>query len=190
MKVSCPESSCQAENDARAQECRRCGTPLQSYVRLLQYPAQLFNAGLLKARNGSFEQARDLFAAVVYWCPKDIEARNALALACFELHDLMEAQHQWKQVLAQSPTNVLALQGIKYIEAEHPWDDVLPGSTSSPPPLLLRRCQSQDPARRASFTKGRVHREEIVGDESVSKGIMMPAISGLRDPNRQRQYGR
>ncbi|GHO66891.1 hypothetical protein KSC_057830 [Ktedonobacter sp. SOSP1-52] len=153
MKVSCPESSCQAENDARAQECRRCGTPLQSYVRLLQYPAQLFNAGLLKARNGSFEQARDLFAAVVYWCPKDIEARNALALACFELHDLMEAQHQWKQVLAQSPTNVLALQGIKYIEAEHPWDDMLPGSTSSPPPSVATQMPVPRSGKKGLFRK-------------------------------------
>lgn len=153
MKVSCPESSCQAENDARAQECRRCGTPLQSYARLLQYPAQLFNAGLVKARNGSFEQARDLFAAVVYWCPKDIEARNALALACFELHDLMEAQHQWKQVLAQSPTNGPALQGVKHIETQHQWEDMLPESTPSPPSSVSMQMPVARPSKKGLFHK-------------------------------------
>jgi hypothetical protein len=54
----------------------------------------------------------------VYWCPKDIEARNALALACFQLHDLLEAQRQWREVLALAPGNALALQGIQCIETQ------------------------------------------------------------------------
>ncbi len=118
MKITCPESSCRKENDVLAEECVRCGTPLQSYVQLLNYPAQLFNEGLLKARSGELEQARDLFAAVVYWCPKDLEARNALAMACLALYDLLEARRQWELVLAQSPADTLALRGLSQIETQ------------------------------------------------------------------------
>lgn len=120
MKITCPESSCRKENDALAEECVRCGTPLQSYVQLLNYPAHLFNEGLLKARNGEIEQARDLFAAVVYWCPKDLEARNALAMACLALRHTLEAGRQWEIVLAQSPTDTLALRGLSQIETQFP----------------------------------------------------------------------
>ncbi len=116
MKIVCPESSCRKENEASASACVRCGTPLQSYVQLLNYPAHLFNQGLSAARNGEFEQARDLFAAVVYWCPKDLEARNALAMACLESHDLLAAKRQWECVLAQAPTDRLALRGLRQIE--------------------------------------------------------------------------
>jgi tetratricopeptide (TPR) repeat protein len=118
MKIICPESSCRKENDVFAEECVRCGTQLQSYVQLLNYPAHLFNEGLVKARNGELEQARDLFAAVVYWCPKDLEARNALAMACLALHDLLEARRQWEIVLAQSPADTLALRGLSQLETQ------------------------------------------------------------------------
>lgn len=118
MKITCPESSCRKENDALSEECVRCGTPLQGYVQLLNYPAHLFNEGLLKARNGEIEQARDRFAAVVYWCPKDLEARNALAMACLVLGHTLEAGRQWEIVLAQSPTDTLALRGLSHIETQ------------------------------------------------------------------------
>jgi tetratricopeptide (TPR) repeat protein len=131
MKLLCPESSCRAENDALARECVGCEMPLQNYIQLLNYPARLFNLGLAKARNGALEQARDLFAAVVYWCPKDLEARNALAMACLALHDLVEAAGQWKIVLAQSPTDPLALRGLREIEAE-PWRGDSPAQPKTP----------------------------------------------------------
>lgn len=116
------------ENETFSSECVRCGTPLQSYIRLLNYPASLFNQGLAKARAGAFRQARDLFAAVVYWCPKDVEARNALAMTCLALQDLLEARRQWKLVLDQVPTDAIALRGLKQLdeatlpaqEPEHP----------------------------------------------------------------------
>ncbi|GCE07569.1 hypothetical protein [Dictyobacter aurantiacus] len=111
-----------------ASACIRCGTPLQNYIQLLNYPARLFNEGLVKARHGEFEQARDLFAAVVYWCPRDLEARNALAMACLAMHDLLEARRQWEYVLHQAPADALAQRGLQQITAQPP-------STSSPEPV-------------------------------------------------------
>ncbi|HEU5374359.1 MAG TPA: tetratricopeptide repeat protein, partial [Ktedonobacteraceae bacterium] len=102
-RVLCPVAACRAENDSQTELCIRCNTPLQSYTRLFFYPSQLFNHGLAAAREGRFRQARDLFAAVVQWCPKDIEARNTLAMACFALKDWSEARRQWNIVQAQSP---------------------------------------------------------------------------------------
>jgi tetratricopeptide (TPR) repeat protein len=116
MKVVCPESSCRKENDALAPTCVCCGTPLQSYVQLLNHPAYLFNQGLARARNGEFEQARDLFAAVVHWCPKDLEARNALAMAYLASGHPIEAKQQWEFVLAYAPADALAMRGLCQIE--------------------------------------------------------------------------
>lgn len=105
------------ENEALASECARCGTLLQSYAQLLNYPASLFNLGLAKTRTGEFGQARDLFAAVVYWCPKDVQARNALAMTCLALRDLPEACRQWELVLAQAPSDALALRGLNQLNS-------------------------------------------------------------------------
>jgi tetratricopeptide (TPR) repeat protein len=91
----------------------RCGIPLQGYKRLLLYPSQLFNIALTEARQGQLGKARDLFASLVQWCPLDIEARNALAMACLALGDKVEARSQWEIVLAQSPNDPLAQRGLK-----------------------------------------------------------------------------
>lgn len=121
-KIGCPQSSCRAENEASANECILCGTPLQSYVRLRSHSAHLFNEGLASARNGEFEQARDRFASVVYWNPNDVEARNALAMACLELDNLKEAKRQWEIILERAPTDtqasayLLARRGLSQIE--------------------------------------------------------------------------
>ncbi len=109
--VQCPIVTCRAENDPQVVTCIRCNTPLQEYTRLLFYPSQLFNHGLAAARNGQLKQARDLFAAVVQWCPRDIEARNALAMACFALKDWSEAHQQWKTVQDQSSDDPIAQRG-------------------------------------------------------------------------------
>lgn len=111
MSIICPVSLCRAENEAHAAVCVRCQTPLRSYVRLYSYPARLFNLGLAAARQGQLTQARDLFAAVVYWMPMDLEARNALALACFALNDAEAARQHWQTVLARSATDPIATQG-------------------------------------------------------------------------------
>lgn len=116
MKLTCPAPMCRADNDIQAETCVRCGTPLFSYARLSIHPAQLFNLGLATARQGQYTRARDLFAAVVYWCPMDREARNALAMACFALDDHVEARYHWDKVLELAPTDGLAKRGIEALE--------------------------------------------------------------------------
>ena len=113
MIIICPESLCHAENDARQERCLRCQTPLRGYVKLLNQHHRLFNEGLARARRGEYAQARDAFAAVVAWCPRDSEARNALALTCFALHDWQAARLQWQAVLEQAPNDALARQGLE-----------------------------------------------------------------------------
>jgi Flp pilus assembly protein TadD len=115
MKISCPASTCRAENDISNTHCCMCGITLREYVRLYLYGAHLFNEGLSKARSGQLQQARDLFAAVVYWCPGDREARNALAAACFSLEDNKEARNQWQEVLRRFPADPLAAQGLEQL---------------------------------------------------------------------------
>lgn len=113
MRLICPIGSCRAENDWQAEACVCCGIPLQGYKRLLVYPSQLFNTALTEARRGQLRRARDLFAALVHWYPIDIEARNALAMACLALGDRVEARSLWETVLAQSPNDPLAQRGLK-----------------------------------------------------------------------------
>src|SRR5947209_14725003 len=112
MRLTCPGGTCRADNDAQAEVCVRCGTPLRGYARLSTYPAHLFNLGLSAAREGQVARARDLFAAVVYWCPMDLEARNALAMASYALGDATEARHHWETVLARFPADALATRGL------------------------------------------------------------------------------
>lgn len=116
MLIVCPEATCRAQNEASNTKCMRCDAPLEAYVQLLTHPNHLFNQGLLMARSNKLGEARDLFAAVVYWCPNDLEARNALALACFALNDYAEAQKQWNLVLAQSRDDKLAKQGVEAVQ--------------------------------------------------------------------------
>jgi TolA-binding protein len=115
MKIPCPASACRAENDMSNTHCSMCGVALRQYVRLYLYAGHLFNAGLSKARSGQLQQARDLFAAVVCWCPGDREARNALAAACFSLGDKKEARDQWQEVLRRFPGDPFAVQGLEHL---------------------------------------------------------------------------
>ena len=112
MIITCPESSCRAENDALNMCCVRCETPLQSYVKLLNRQHQLFNRGLMLAIEKKYAQARDAFAAVVEWCPNDTEARSALAMACYALDDLEQARFHWNKVLLQSKNDLTASEGL------------------------------------------------------------------------------
>lgn len=120
MLIACPGVTCRAQNDARNEVCVRCKLPLQGYVQLLAHPNNLFNAGLDMARTNRLGEARDMFAAVVYWCPKDVEARKALAMACFALNDRQEARKQWEHVLEQSPDDELAKQGLAALSTNAP----------------------------------------------------------------------
>lgn len=86
--------------------------PLRNHVRLAGHPARLFNAGLTAARAGDLASARDLFAAVVHWCPLDGEARSALALACYQLGDLEKARRHWQKVLERQPQDPIATAGL------------------------------------------------------------------------------
>ncbi|RMG22386.1 MAG: hypothetical protein D6732_25855 [Methanobacteriota archaeon] len=65
---------------------------------------------------GKLQLARDYFAAVVHWCPTDIEARKALALVCFKLGDKESAMEQWQSVLDRFPDDQMAKQGMKALE--------------------------------------------------------------------------
>ncbi|MEU4249766.1 tetratricopeptide repeat protein [Amycolatopsis sp. NPDC026612] len=107
-------------NAARAEVCAGCDTPLSNHARLAAYPAYLFNRGLAEARAGRLARARDLFAAVVHWCPLDVEARNALALANFELGDTEEARRHWNEVVTKQPDNPFATQGLERLKAPAP----------------------------------------------------------------------
>lgn len=110
--LTCPAARCKTENDLLAEFCTKCGTPLRGYARLSAYPNQLFNMGLAAARGGNLARARDLLAAVVYWCPLDLEARNALAQACYTQGDTLTAREHWEIVLSRSPGEPLASRGL------------------------------------------------------------------------------
>ncbi|QBD81477.1 hypothetical protein EPA93_38120 [Ktedonosporobacter rubrisoli] len=111
----CPINTCRAENIWPVETCAHCGAPLAAYAHLAAHPAHLFNQGLQEARARNFRRARDLFAAVVYWCPRDREARNALAAACFELGDREEARRHWLEVLRHYATDPSAEQGLQQL---------------------------------------------------------------------------
>lgn len=118
MKIICPASTCRADNDPQAEVCKVCGTPLRGFAQLSVYPAHLFNQGLSAAREGQMTQARDLLSALVYWCPMDVEARNALAMVCLALGDRITSRHHLETVLDRSPTDAVATQGIAMLDAE------------------------------------------------------------------------
>lgn len=120
MAIICPIPTCRAENNAQAESCTRCGTPLRNYTSLAAMPAQLFNQGLAEARAGCLGRARDLFAAVVYWSPYDLEARSALAAACFSLGDAAEARLHWEKVLARAPQDPVAKRGLAELAPKEP----------------------------------------------------------------------
>jgi Flp pilus assembly protein TadD len=113
--VRCPVPLCGTENDFAATACAGCRTPLLGYARLRAYPAQLFNQGLAAARDRRLPAARDCFAAVVHWCPGDIGARNALALACLQLGDRDEARRQWEEVLTRRPADPQATDALSLL---------------------------------------------------------------------------
>jgi len=116
--VRCPLPWCGAENPPDADCCVGCSLPVRGYAVLSVYPAYLFNLGLSAAREGRLGAAREYFAAVVHWCPADTEARNALALAAFQLGDVSEARRQWEQVRQRRPADPLADRGLSLVAAD------------------------------------------------------------------------
>lgn len=114
MRLLCPV--CKNENSSEIAVCSQCGTSLDGLQNLSIYPSQLFNLGLVAAKNGENTRARDLFAAVVHWCPLDQDARNALATACLSLGDHTEARRHWETVLSRSPTNENAMNGLAVLD--------------------------------------------------------------------------
>ncbi|GHO65074.1 hypothetical protein KSC_039660 [Ktedonobacter sp. SOSP1-52] len=112
MQIICPAENCRTANDPDAEKCIHCGTRIKEYIHIITHQAQLFNEGVTYAHKGDLSRARDLFAAVVYWYPQDIEARAALAMACISVGDLKEAYRHWELILEQAPENTLAQQNI------------------------------------------------------------------------------
>ncbi|WP_242888456.1 hypothetical protein [Actinomadura litoris] len=129
VTVKCPFPRCGAENDHDAAECGRCGAPVRSYALLSGYSAHLFNRGLAAARENRLAEAHGYFAAVVHWCPSDIEARNAFALACQALGHADEARDAWEEVLRRRPGDRLAGLGLTRPDAPDP-----PAPLPDPPP--------------------------------------------------------
>lgn len=145
MRLDCP-IQCGTSNEADADRCAGCGSPLRNHTRLSAHAAHLFNQGLVAARTGELSQARELFAAVVHWMPKDRKARNALALASFELGDEERARHHWNQVLAQRPTDSFATTGLNRLNrADPPTDTELP-TDAVPPADINPSGESEPPA--------------------------------------------
>lgn len=116
LQIICPGIACSTLNDIKAETCVKCGLPLSEFTYLTFYPNKLFNMGLAAAKKNRISEARDLFASVVYWCPQDIEARNALAMTCYTLDDLVTARSHWEKVLEQSHLDSIALKGISSIK--------------------------------------------------------------------------
>ena len=112
MTIRCPIARCGAEYAPGAEVCPACDSPLWNYARLAAYQSHLFNQGLTAAKTGHLTLARELFAAIIHWCPTDHEARNALALANFHLGDLPTARHHWELVLSRRPHDPLATHGL------------------------------------------------------------------------------
>jgi outer membrane protein assembly factor BamD (BamD/ComL family) len=127
VKLECP-IQCGATNEAGVESCAGCGSPLRNHTRLGDYAAQLFNQGLHAARTGELGVARELFAAVVHWIPLDRKARNALALASYELGDHDRARHHWNQVLTQHPGDTFAVTGLRRLDSAGPAGDARPAS--------------------------------------------------------------
>ncbi len=146
MQITCPIQTCRTPNDPDRDSCVRCASPLRSYALLSSYPARLFNQGLAAARHGQTTRARDLFAAVVHWCPVDVEARNALAMACFALGDFAEARHHWEYVLARIPADALAKRGLARLES-------MAHTISSAAKQTAKPKHKGKPARRANRGK-------------------------------------
>lgn len=113
----CPVSKCRADNPPEVVRCERCGIPLQGYGRLVDHVSALFNRGVEAGRAGRVGEARECLAALVAWCPFDLEARNAFAVACLESGDIEEARRQWEWVCRYAPTDPLAQQGLAYLLA-------------------------------------------------------------------------
>ena len=180
MKITCPESTCRAENDAHAGACEQCQTPLRGYAQLLTHPAHLFNKGLALAREKQYAQARDLFAAVVYWCPMDLEARNALAMACFVLKDQDQAWYHWEWVLAQSPADALALQGLAALQQNSSGTQADPGKSQKgrrtipvPAEAIPSRTQTG-----TGKSKGGLKKQTLVKDSSSLTSSIRKLLKG------------
>jgi len=134
MGLRCPVGACGAENDPLADACEGCGVPLRGYARVASHAARLFNQGLEAAREDRLGRARDLFAALVYWCPLDIEARNSLASTCMAMGDRAEAQNHWQQVLEKAPGDPIATAGLMALDRPDSTELSLPASPVTPAP--------------------------------------------------------
>ncbi|MFI0480184.1 hypothetical protein [Actinomadura sp. 9N215] len=158
FKVRCPVPRCGAENAFESDACAGCGVPLGGYARLSAHASYVFNLGLAAATGGRFAEARDHFAAVAYWRPADVEARNALALADFELGHLDDAARQWTAVQDLKPDDPLARLGLARLtpanqpdqsEPPEPPDEPEPSSNEAAQPDPSDQTERADQAERS-----------------------------------------
>jgi|GEM_PF-3648556 len=114
-EIVCPIPQCRKPNNLESETCQACGTPLREYARLVNHSARLFNNGLDAASDSRLDEAIESFAAVVHWCPSDLDARNALAQAYFESDNDRAARRHWDQVLERKSKNEIALKGLELL---------------------------------------------------------------------------
>ena len=106
-----------AEESGDARETERDESAVPGRARIRAHAATLFNDGLAAARDRRPREARDLFAACVLWYPNDLEARSALALACWETGDHEAARRHWESALEQRPSDRRARRGLALVAA-------------------------------------------------------------------------
>jgi len=160
--LTCPNPRCRSESALGSATCDCCGLPLEEVAALRGLHARLFNRGLEAAKAGKLGDARDLFSAVVEWCPHDSEARNALALAAFHLGDREAARRHWSAVAARAATNPMARTGLAVLES---LPAAAPAIVQAPPTVpaaeIIRSQTKPSHALRQKTRrpgKGRLHR--------------------------------
>lgn len=89
--------------------CNACGLAWREEEQILLWPR---DGRLPATRAGDLTEARELFAAVVHWCPMDAETRNALALANYQLDEHETARTHWQAVLDRSPGDRFTTEGL------------------------------------------------------------------------------
>ena len=119
-RIVCPIAGCGAENDAAAQACIGCLTPLAASAAVLAPRRRSSTSGLRAARAGDSAGARECFAAVALWQPHDVTTRNAHALACLDAGDVAAAARAWERCSLRTPEIPLALRGLAALSRRLP----------------------------------------------------------------------
>ena len=103
MKITCPLTTCGAENDCPVTTCTSCGSDLRAYAVALRFADLCFNRGLELAQEGDLQAARREFDACLRFRPDDEEAKLLLAKTYRATGDKNTARRIWEHLQATSP---------------------------------------------------------------------------------------